>query len=33
VNAPMMETVCAENNFDYFSQGLFPVPQAATPDF
>ena len=29
----MIETVCAENNFDYFSQGLFPVPMAAKPDF
>jgi hypothetical protein len=33
VDAPMRETVCAENNFDYFSQGLFPVPQTDTPDF
>jgi hypothetical protein len=33
VEAPMGETVCAENNLDYFSQGLFPVPQADTPDF
>src|SRR5262249_44893246 len=29
----MMETICAENNFDYFSQGLFPVPMAEKPDF
>ena len=29
----MIETVCAENNNDYFSQGLFPVPMAAKPDF
>jgi hypothetical protein len=29
----MIETVCAENNFDYFSQGLFPVPMADKPDF
>jgi hypothetical protein len=29
----MIETVCAENNFDYFSQGLFPVPIADKPDF
>jgi len=29
----MMETVCAENNQDYFSQGLFPVPMADKPDF
>jgi hypothetical protein len=33
VDAPLKETVCAENNFDYFSQGLFPVPQADKPDF
>ncbi len=33
VNAPMSETICAENNFDFFSQGLFPVPMAETPDF
>jgi hypothetical protein len=33
VNAPMKETVCAENNFDYFSQGLFPIPKADKPDF
>jgi hypothetical protein len=32
-DAPMKETVCAENNFDYFSQGLFPLPQADKPDF
>jgi len=29
----MLETVCAENNQDYFSQGLFPVPKAEKPDF
>ena len=29
----MIETVCAENNVDYFSQGLFPVPMADKPDF
>jgi hypothetical protein len=29
----MIETVCAENNNDYFSQGLFPVPIADKPDF
>ena len=27
------ETVCAENNLDYFNQGLFPVPEADKPDF
>jgi hypothetical protein len=33
VNAPMTETVCAENNLDYFSQGLFALPEADKPDF
>jgi hypothetical protein len=33
VDAPMRETVCAENNLDYFNQGLFPVPEAGKPDF
>jgi hypothetical protein len=35
VDAPMAETVCAENNNDatFFHQKLFPVPQANTPDF
>ena len=33
VDAPMRETVCAENNLDYFNQGLFPVPEADKPDF
>jgi hypothetical protein len=33
VDAPMKETVCAENNLDYFSQGLFPLPEADKPDF
>jgi hypothetical protein len=33
VDAPMRETVCAENNRDYFNQGLFPVPEAGKPDF
>jgi hypothetical protein len=31
--ARFSETICAENNNDYFSQGLFPVPIAAKPDF
>jgi hypothetical protein len=31
--ATMKETICAENNFDYFSQGLFPIPVAEKPDF
>jgi len=25
--------VCAENNGDHFNKNLFPIPQAATPDF
>jgi len=33
VNAPMSETVCAENNEDFFHQNLFPLPEAKTPDF
>jgi hypothetical protein len=32
-DGPMKETVCAENNLDYFSQGLFALPEANTPDF
>jgi hypothetical protein len=32
-NSRMLETVCAENNQDYFNQGLFPVPIANKPDF
>jgi len=33
VNNPMLETVCAENNLDYFNQNLFPIPEATKPDF
>ncbi len=33
VKNPMLETVCAENNVDYFHQNLFPVPEATKPDF
>ena len=32
-NGSMQETVCAENNQDFFHQNLFPVPTAETPDF
>jgi len=32
-NGPMRETICAENNRDYFNQGLFAVPEAEKPDF
>ena len=30
---PMVETVCAENNVDFFGQNLIPIPEAAKPDF
>jgi hypothetical protein len=30
---PMIETICAENNEDFFHQGLYPVPQATMADF
>jgi len=30
---PLHEMVCAENNRDFFNQGLVPIPQADTPDF
>ena len=33
LNGPMLETVCAENNGDFFDQNLFPQPEAKTPDF
>jgi hypothetical protein len=33
VNNPLLETVCAENNEDYFYKNLFPIPQAEKPDF
>jgi hypothetical protein len=33
VNAPMLETVCAENNGDFFNQNLFPQPEAKGADF
>ncbi|HLH96513.1 MAG TPA: hypothetical protein VKW08_15460 [Xanthobacteraceae bacterium] len=29
----MLETVCSENNNDFFNQNLFPQPEAKTPDF
>src|SRR5882724_5492293 len=32
-DGPMVETVCAENNIDFFNQNLFPQPEAKTPDF
>ena len=33
VNERMKESICAENNFDFFSQNLFPVPTAEKPEF
>jgi len=31
--AVVAETVCGENNGDFFNQNLFPQPEAKTPDF
>ncbi len=33
VKNPLLETVCAENNVDYFNQNLFPLPEAGKADF
>jgi len=33
VNEPIGESICAENNFDFFRQNLFPLPEASKPDF
>ena len=33
VDRPMEESVCAENNVDFFNQGLVPIPEAKKPDF
>ena len=33
VKNPLVETVCAENNADYFNQNLFPLPEAEKADF
>jgi hypothetical protein len=30
---PLAETVCAENNVDFFNQNLIPIPEATKPDF
>ena len=30
---PLLETVCAEDNGDYFHGNLFPMPEAKTSDF
>jgi hypothetical protein len=30
---PLHEMLCAENNQDFFNQGLVPIPQADKPDF
>ena len=30
---PLLETVCAENNANFFNQKLFPMPEAEKPDF
>ena len=33
VTNELIETVCAENNSDFFNQNLFPIPEATKPDF
>jgi len=33
VEEPMSESICAENNFDFFSQNLFPIPTEGKPTF
>jgi hypothetical protein len=33
VDLPIIETVCSENNSDFFNQNLFPIPEAGKPDF
>jgi hypothetical protein len=33
VEEPMSESICAENNFDFFSQNLFPIPMEEKPTF
>ncbi len=33
VDRPFEESVCAENNVDFFNQGLVPMPEAKAPDF
>jgi hypothetical protein len=33
VKNPLEETVCSENNGDFFNQNLFPIPVADHPDF
>jgi hypothetical protein len=32
-DGPILETVCAANNGDFFKQNLFPQPETKTPDF
>jgi hypothetical protein len=32
-DGPLLPVACNENNGDFFSQGLVPVPEAAHPDF
>jgi hypothetical protein len=30
---PMLEQICAENNYDFFSYDVAPIPEAKKPDF
>jgi hypothetical protein len=33
VKGPLIEAVCAENNFDFFTGKLYPIPEAKRSDF
>ena len=33
VDLPFIESICAENNEDFFHQNLYPLPEAKKPDF
>jgi len=32
-DGPFLESICAENNEDFFKQNLYPMPEAKKPDF
>jgi hypothetical protein len=32
-SGPIQPIVCSENNGDFFSRGLVPMPEATKPDF
>jgi hypothetical protein len=33
VKGPIIEAVCAENNFDFFTGESYPIPEAKKADF